>query len=280
MSKITELGDILVLPLSHCRAKDIARLMCTCRWLFEVSTQDSLWHLLLFHDFNVVTEPTQNDGSSRKLYNTLASKFNCLICLQSMWRHSQEYSWRCPCTTSRIRCPLNVLCLDATRVDDPFDTWPHFSNMRDTLSTMFTVTWSGVPRLTEDVLQGVNLVFLNMTTATDSLDEHEQAALCSFFKSGGSGLLSAFSNWSINNQYHMDVIGPIGIEVRWLNAPSLSSPLLFKPPPCLEPAGAALRPIQQPLPASSAGSARMYRNIPFVQNIPLIYISIPLAASA
>jgi hypothetical protein len=85
--------------------------------------------------------------------------------------------------------------------------------MRERLRSNFRVEWRSVPLLTAAALSCAHMVILNMTTAADGLSAEEQAALHRFLQSGGSGLLSAFSNWSSNGRFHDDVVGPLGVVV-------------------------------------------------------------------
>ena len=180
---IEDLDDLVALPLAHCRATDLARMMCTSRLLRSAASDDSLWKSLYYQDFdrsetNISSQRDEspNPQHHRTMYLKLVSMHACSLCRQTMWRACSAASlphdppdqpgaaplphYRCPCVPFRTRAPLILVALDETRVEDPFATWEHFSAMRARLSAAFAATWRSVPRLTDAALAGAHLVLL------------------------------------------------------------------------------------------------------------------------
>jgi hypothetical protein len=138
----------------------------------------------------------------------------CGLCNGSL-RSPHRPNARCPCVTSRgVKLPLKIVTLSQTRsMQGSLADDTSFSELRETLNEIFELVVHPVNRLEPGSLvnDGVDMVVLS-TTMGPGLDEFELAELQSFVSSGGSAILSAFSNHSSEEHWNTHLVGWLGVH--------------------------------------------------------------------
>ena len=138
----------------------------------------------------------------------------CSLCNGSL-RSAYRPNARCPCITSRgVKLPLKIVTLSQTRaMQGSLADLNGFGEMRETLNEVFELHILDVDKLEPGTLinEEVDVVLLS-TTLGPGLDEVELKELRGFVQSGGTAILSAFSNHSTEEHWNASLVGWLGIE--------------------------------------------------------------------
>ena len=138
----------------------------------------------------------------------------CGLCNGSL-KSALRPNARCPCVTTRgVKLPLKIITLSQTRsMAGSLADLTSFGELRETLNEIFELHVLPVNRLEPGSLTNddVDLVLLS-TTMGPGLDESELAELQSFVASGGSAILSAFSNHSSEDHWNSQMVAWLGVH--------------------------------------------------------------------
>jgi hypothetical protein len=138
----------------------------------------------------------------------------CGLCNGSL-KSALRPNARCPCVTTRgVKLPLKIITLSQTRsMEGSLADLTSFGELRETLNEIFELHVLPVNKLEPGSLTNddVDLVLLS-TTMGPGLDESELDELQSFVASGGSAILSAFSNHSSEDHWNSQMVAWLGVH--------------------------------------------------------------------
>lgn len=216
------MADMLGAPalLVRLDAPELARLSFASRNLSRASTR--CWPDLLRRDllYSAADALLLSDGApARHLYSAAMTLYSCPLCRQRLVAPRRGGWARCVCVARRgARLPLTVGSFKGRQNQqgclDGFSSFPIMSEARRLLEGAFDVRYAEADRLSDDFLESVDLLIVDMVAAPDALRQEEVQALQKFVADGGFAILSAFSNWSASGDFHNSCVSWLGARPR------------------------------------------------------------------
>lgn len=140
----------------------------------------------------------------------------CSMCRQHLYSMRRTGRHHCTCIANRgARLPLTVASLRGRQsgpdTPDGLETFHIWREARQLLGQHFDLRFAEASALTADLLQGADLLLLDLVSSITPLQPLELEVLQEFVKKGGYAVLSAFSNWSVSD-FHQSCVGWLGIS--------------------------------------------------------------------